>query len=262
MRVFLLLIVSSFFTGVGWGANVSVVIYGDSNYPPYSYKSEGELLGIYPDIVRSVAKGMLQFDIVLKAVPWNRGLVLLEHGEGSALFPPYYLPLERPYIDSYSRPLFSESVSVYCHESVVRQLQEPVEWPESFYGLRIGVNAGYHLGSSHFWKAVEDGHIRVQSAKSPEANILMLYSKRNDCYLHSALSVEWAAHQMLSKGAIPSLDWLVLVQNVDQNSGFIGYTIHDAVFPFKEKFIERFNQEFMKQEENGLIDKIVEPYLK
>ncbi|MFW7523758.1 substrate-binding periplasmic protein [Vibrio ostreicida] len=261
MRLFFWLVLSNLLTGIGWASAVSVTIYSDNNIPPYSYYSDGKLVGIYPDIVRSVTSKMPNYDVTLKGVPWNRGLMLLKHGQGFALLPPYFLPDERPYIWPYSEPLFPEKVSIFCHKSVVDKLEHPISWPSSFYGLRIGVNTGYNLGDPRFWEAVESGHIKVQAAKTPEANILMLYNKRNDCYVHIALSAKWAAKKVLEQQLISDIDWFVSVKDINASSSYLGYTAVGGLFPFKNEFVEMFNKEFLRQKEVGLIDKIAAPYL-
>lgn len=260
MKIKLLMLLSLFFVPVASAQGIPVTVYFDQNFPPYSYQSGGSLIGIYPKLVRSVVGEMPDFDVTLESIPWNRGLMLTEHGKGFALAPIYYLPKERPYIAPYSEPLLKETVSVYCHRSVASKLNQPIVWPNSFFGLSVGVNSGFNLGSPDFWKAVKDGDIKVQTAKSPEANIMMLYKKRNDCYLHVALSVEWTANEMLKQGSLDGVDWLVLTKNVDEQFGYIGYTVSNDNFPFKAKFVETFNKEFLKQKESGLLDSIVESY--
>ncbi|PMJ91976.1 transporter substrate-binding domain-containing protein [Vibrio sp. 10N.261.55.A7] len=260
MKSSLLMILSLAYAPVVCAKATPVTLYFDQNFPPYSYKSGDSLVGIYPSLVRSVVQEMTGFDVTLEAIPWNRGLMLMEHEKGFALAPIYYLPDERPFIEPYSEPLVKEKVSVYCHESVVSELKQPIIWPRSFHGLSVGVNTGFNLGAPDFWKAVEDGHIKVQTAKSPEANIMMLYERRNDCYLHVALSVEWTVKEMLVKGTIESADWLVLTKNVDEEFGYIGYRAGNANLPYKDEFVEMFNGEFLKQKQSGLLDEIIEPY--
>lgn len=60
--------------------NIDVVIYGDENYPPYSYVENGIFKGIYTEIIREAAKEIEGYNVELKPVPWRRGLKLIENG--------------------------------------------------------------------------------------------------------------------------------------------------------------------------------------
>lgn len=240
---------------------ISVTLFSDNNFPPYSYSENGEAKGIYPDIVRHVAKSMTHFDVTIKPVPWNRGLMLLESGNGFGLIPPYYLPDVRPFINPYSVPLFEERVAVYCHVDIVKELRHPIIWPESFYGLRIGINTGFNLGDQAFWEAQSRGDIKVRKAKDPEANILMIREKRNDCYLHISLSINWTLRQMQNKAKVTDSHWMIKVKEVSTQSGYIGYTSAPDAFPFKQEFVDMFNSEFLKQREAGTLDKVIAPYI-
>ncbi|WP_341660897.1 transporter substrate-binding domain-containing protein [Vibrio sp.] len=240
---------------------ISVTLFATNDFPPYSYSEDGEARGVYPDIVRHVASSMPNFKVVIKSVPWNRGLMLLESGKAFGFMPPYYLPDVRPYIKPYSVPLFEETVAIYCHRDVVKQLSNPIVWPDSFYGLRVGINSGYNLGDQAFWQAESRGDIKVQEAKDPEANILMIREKRNDCYLHISLSTNWTLRQMKSNAKIGDGNWMVMVKEVSSQSGYLGYTSIDTGFPFKQEFIDTFNREFIKQRESGSIDDVIAPYI-
>ncbi|MEZ8098876.1 substrate-binding periplasmic protein [Vibrio bivalvicida] len=259
IRMFTLLIIVVL-AGPTFAKPTKVIIYTETAYPPYSFSDNGKAVGIYPDIVRLIAKQMPEFDIRLEPTPWDRGLKLLEHGKGFALVPPYYLPDIRPYIAPYSKPILEEDVTLYCHVSIIPKLGDSIDWPESFYGLRIGVNSGYHLGDLSFWQAVENGDLYVREAATTKENILKLNAKRNDCYLHIALSVEWTLKQLTTQEIIDTSDWLKPVRKISSQFGYIGYTAIDDQYPFKQKFVEQFNQKLFEQQKSGGIEKVIKSY--
>ncbi|MCW8334046.1 substrate-binding periplasmic protein [Vibrio paucivorans] len=238
-----------------------MIIYSDDGYPPFSYSVKGKAAGIYPDIVREVANAMPEFEVTIKPIPWRRGLMLLENGQGFALLPPYSFPKKRPYIAPYSQPILAEAVVVYCHQQVSEKLSKPLDWPSSFEGLRIGINSGYGLGGKAFWKMVQDGKIKIREAKDTKANLLMLEARRNDCYLHVDLSVKWVMKQIIVQGELNNASWLVAAMEVDSQQGYLGYTAIAENYPYKQAFIERFNQVLLKQQQNGVVEKIVGTYL-
>ncbi|MEG1118525.1 MAG: transporter substrate-binding domain-containing protein, partial [Janthinobacterium sp.] len=123
------------------GAAVPLVIYGDDDYPPYSYVENGRMKGIYTEIVREATQSMPRYAVQLRPVPWKRGVLMLQTGDAFALYPPYSWRSERPYV-RYSVPLLMEQLVVLCKQDVLdkRTLRQ---WPADYAGLHIGVNAGF-----------------------------------------------------------------------------------------------------------------------
>ena len=76
-----------------------VEIFCDNSYPPYSYIKNKKAAGIYTDILMIAFSRMKDYEIKITPIPWKRGLNLLKEGDGFALYPPYYYPGKRPYID-------------------------------------------------------------------------------------------------------------------------------------------------------------------
>lgn len=87
MRIDVLLMCSWLISTSLYAKPISVTIFTDDSYPPYSYAENGQAMGIYPDIVRSADTLMEEFEIVLQPTPWRRGLKLLEAGRIFALLP-------------------------------------------------------------------------------------------------------------------------------------------------------------------------------
>ncbi|NYS34888.1 transporter substrate-binding domain-containing protein, partial [Streptococcus danieliae] len=100
------------------GTATPLVIYGDDDYPPYSYVENGQLKGIYTQIVREALQAMPQYAVQLRPVPWKRGLLMLQTGEAFALYPPYSWRSERPYV-RYSVPLLMEQLVLLCNQDVL-----------------------------------------------------------------------------------------------------------------------------------------------
>ncbi len=55
----------------------SVTVIADEAYPPYSYKKDGKMTGIYTDILRAVFYGMPDYKVTIEGVPWKRGLKMM-----------------------------------------------------------------------------------------------------------------------------------------------------------------------------------------
>ena len=55
-------------------AKQEVLVYGDINYPPYSFEEDGKPKGIYVDILKAAFAHMPDYDVTIKMIPWKRGL--------------------------------------------------------------------------------------------------------------------------------------------------------------------------------------------
>ena len=171
------------------GTATPLVIYGDDDYPPYSYVENGQLKGIYTEIVREATQAMPQYAVQLRPVPWKRGLLMLQTGEAFALYPPYSWRSERPYV-RYSVPLLMEQLVVLCNQDVLakRALRQ---WPADYGGLHIGVNAGFLPGDAALMAALRAEKIVLDPAKGTRTNLLKLMRGRIDCYVSDRLSAQW-----------------------------------------------------------------------
>mgnify|MGYP000517387643 CR=1 FL=1 len=143
-------------------AEVSVKIYGDDSYAPYSFLGNGKVTGIYSVVLQKIFEEMPGYTVDLAALPWKRGLRLVEDGEIFALYPPYERKIERPYMD-YDLAILDEELVVYCNKSVLNKPRS--QWPEDYFGLSVGNNAGFSAGGDAFWTAVKKGKINVQETK-------------------------------------------------------------------------------------------------
>ncbi|PHV06132.1 hypothetical protein CSQ96_17030 [Janthinobacterium sp. BJB412] len=243
-------------------APIAITIYGDDAYPPYSYLENGEMKGIYSDIIRAAVKRMPKYRVSLQPIPWKRGLVKLETGEGFALYPPYLRPAERPYMD-YSDGILAEQLVVYCSQPVIERRPRKV-WPDDYAGLRIGLNAGFLSGGKLFDQAVAEGRLSAVPARSSRTNLLKLMKGRIDCFLNDRSSIVWELgrirHEGLAEaGALPIAETTAL----SAEQGYLGYTNRDAGrFPYKHDFIRKFNAAIKEMKQDGEIRDAIEHFLR
>ncbi|MCX4026886.1 transporter substrate-binding domain-containing protein [Endozoicomonas sp. SM1973] len=245
-------------------SGVPVIVLADNSYPPYSYEVNGEAAGIYTDILLHAFRQMTEYNIEIHPVPWKRGLKQLELGESFALYPPYLRKETRPYIDPYSTPILAEKIVLVCREEIFVE-NKRVNWPEDFSGLTIGRNSGFEMFSDYFWKFAEKNRIKVEEARGNHLNILKLLKKRIPCYVNDKISILWgleklkqsgeykpAIHGNIKQGPVLSSEW-----------GYLGYTNRGLEhYPFKKDFIKKLDSILTQMRKNGLIDKIVNNYIK
>lgn len=234
-----------------------VVLYGDENFPPYSYIKNGRFTGIDIDILRAAAAQLAPaYRVELTPTPWKRGLAMLENGTAFGLFPPGH-KLDRTYIDQYSVPILRESVVVFCNRQVMRLPRG--NFPEDYTGLTIGINAGFLL-SDRLIQAANQGIVHLEPAKDNDANLKKLALHRIDCYASDRLAASFSARQL---GAELGADERVLqiATELSAEETYIGYRKNN-VPAFKADFIEKMNAALRAIKANGDIARIIERYVR
>lgn len=245
-------------------AATAVTIYADDSYPPYSYLEDGEVKGVYYEVLKTAFSRMPEYKVTVRAIPWKRGLQLLERGSAFALYPPYYHYSSRPYIWPYSLPIIDEKVVVYCHRDILKNQQRKI-WPEDYYGLTIGINAGFHLGGKKFWSAVETDKINVMEVRGNREGLLTLTRKRIDCYMNDRLSIVIELKLLKASGEY----WqggtsaeLIEGATVTLEQGFLGYTDRDrGEFHFKAHFQRQLDTQIYNMRRSGELQSIVDNYI-
>ncbi|MCH8622402.1 ABC transporter substrate-binding protein [Undibacterium sp. TS12] len=239
-----------------------VTVYADESYPPYSYAENGEAKGVYPAIFVKAFERMPAYKVKIKPVSWKRGLMLLETGQGLALFPPYNRPLERPYI-TLSEPVLTEQVVVFCTENVMKTRKRLSAWPEDFYGLKIGINAGFSVGGDKYKKAVKESKLYEDQAPGNRSNILKLLLGRIDCYANDRLSILWEIERIKADGLYAEgSQAIVETVVISQELAYLGYTNRDnGRYAYKTEFSRLLNQVLTEMKKSGEVQKIVEEVL-
>lgn len=243
-------------------ADIPVTIYADSGYQPYSYEGKnGEAAGLYFEIVKVAFARMKGYRIAVKPVPWKRGLAMLKSGTAFALYPPYMNQKEEPFIWPYSLPLLDEIVVAVCTREVAATPRR--RWPEDFYGLRIGNNAGFLVGGDKFYEAVRMGRIKLEEASDTRTNIVKLAMKRIDCYLNDRNSIRWTQAQLRKEGKLPAMQTAFETAVIATEQGFLAFSDRDeGKFPYKVDFLKQFNDIVYDMKRNGEIERISRDFFK
>ncbi|WP_394392107.1 substrate-binding periplasmic protein [Shewanella woodyi] len=246
-------------------AEIAVEVYADDSYPPYSYIEKGELKGIYTEILQKAFSRMEGYKVKIKPVPWKRGLSYIESGKGFAIYPPYHRTKERPYMWPYSIPILDERVIVVCRAEVLTRSIRPI-WPDDYFGLVIGNNAGFSSGGDKFWGAVKDGKITVNEANGNKKNIMMLGLGRTDCYMNDRISILWELKQLKANGMYDEGGKharLMEGATISIEQGFLAFTAIGAdKFPHMDDFILKFNTVIYAMRRSGELQKILDDFVR
>jgi len=246
-------------------ADIPVTIYADAGYPPYSYEKDGKPAGLYYEIVRAAFTHMHGYRIDVQPVPWKRGMALIKSGAGFALYPPYMNTKDEPWTWPYSLPLYEERVVAVCRKDVA-DARPRKRWPEDFYGLTIGNNAGFIVGGPAFDKAVQAGSIRMEEGKDSATNILKLGMKRIDCYINDRISIQWTKNQLKAEGKYDEGGQHAEIAEavvIAVEQGFLGFSDRDnGKFTYKTDFVKQFDSAIYQMKRTGEIDNIARTFFK
>ena len=240
-RIALLLFAFFFTIPVVAQPSYRVVILVDDSYPPYSYLKDGELVGLYVDVVRQAADLVSEkYIIELQPVPWKRGVDALRRGEDFALLPPYKNVQGRSFIWPYSEPLHEEVIQAFCNPNSSLLKIENTEYP--LKPINVGINAGYLLFDQALNTALEQNKIKIWENKDTLSNILKLAKNRIDCYIND----KWAILSGIKalKQSHPFVDLSQLQQDriIFKRTAHIGYLkAPSEKFPFKDDFIKEMD---------------------
>lgn len=241
---------------------ISVTVLCDASYPPYSYAENGEAKGLYSDILRAAFARMPGYRVSIRPVPWPRGLAAVEKGTAFALFPPYYRPVERPWMD-YSRPILEESVVAFMRSELAQQLAIE-DFPAAYAGLRIGLNRGFNIiAAPDYKRMLAAGQVQQSYASDNRTNLLQLKRQRIDVYINDRLSILWELQQMRDQDLLGNagLDWLVEGPRLSSEHGHLGYTrLNPQAYAYKQDFMQRLDQVLLDLEADGSIARLAAHY--
>ena len=234
-----------------------VTLEADDDYAPYSYVEKGQHKGIYVDFLKKVAEKLAPAYVVsLQPVPWKRGLANLEKGDSFALFPPY-LNKDRKYIQTYSTPLYRETIVLFCTDEVMKTPRK--NFPDDFAGVVVGINLGFALGEK-MTTAAKSGKIKTEEVKGNDANIKKLNAGRIGCYANDRLSVIHSAKGLRNEGEFRNFK-LNEAAELSGEDAFIAYS--GANNPgYKADFIGKMNAAIDEAKNAGVLTKLIADYTK
>ena len=230
-------------------ARQQVTIYGDDNYPPYSFAENDQPKGIYFEVLKLVFAKMPDYAVQIKMISWKRGLSCIKRGACLAIFPPYFAEKRLSWM-MLSEPILEEKVIVF---GKAEKLKGKIKWPQDFLNYQIGLNNGFSphaLGGNAFGEAFEAGKVIIQEAKNNDHNLRKLEMGRIDFYLNDRL-IDISKYPSVKRG---------IVTNV--NYGHLGFTRKDENFKYLYDFKQKFNTIIKEVKATNQIEIIVKKYLK
>lgn len=249
----------SIFTCLPALANEAVTIYSDNNYAPYSFVENGKPAGIYVDIFNKAFSLMDGYTVTIKPVPWKRGVNLMKEGKGFALFPPYYRPQKRPFMD-YPVPVLDEGYSVITSQDFAGSGDK--KWPEDYAGKKVGINSGFSVPDVEKARSL---NVKIEEAASTRSNLMKLISGRMDAYIIDKNAGFWGLKQLKNAGEYDAAKHgtLAVATDISREQGYMGFTNRDkGRFAFRDDFIKKFVAAINQMKADGEIQAILDSYVK
>lgn len=227
-----------------------ILLVQDEAYLPYMGAEQFEATGIYRDILKEAGQRLERRGFQVQAVPWPRAIELVRGGGAQGLVGTYYRPDARPWIRTFSVPLYEEQVSVYCRKGVA---EEDWSYPADFKGLTFGNNTNFRTPGERFFELVASGDITLLEAQTTEMNLRMLDLGRLDCYVQERLTAELEIRRN-------GLQNVRRVKTISSETAHIGYSSHWTGLE-ADSFIDDMNQVLTEMHADGTVSRIIAAYL-
>lgn len=220
--------------GAAQASKQEAVVAIDENYAPYAYVEQGELKGVYVDLLAAVSATMPHYSIRLLPLPWRRALAEAEHGQVAGVVPPYRRPELRPWM-AYSEPLMEEANVLLCTTPVAKA-HEHARFPSDFAGTTFANSSGFLNAGAEFFAMVDAGRIRLVEVAGVKQSLQMLSMERVDCMVNTQLVVNDA----MSKSTIDASKF-TNVGLIRGELAYLGYSATARPGPDQQAFIHEFN---------------------
>ena len=240
------LIAAVLFTS-GLFASQIIELAGDMNYPPYSYKKDGQAQGVYVDIIKIAFNKMPQYDVEFKMTAYKRAIALTKKGKVVGFFPPYYSK-ERTSWTKFSEPILGETTIVFAKKDT---LKNKTKYPEDFIGNTVCLNRGFNqalLGGFKLKQMIKNKKIRLIEANSNKDCLVRVKRGMADFYINDQL-IDISHFPSIKKG-----------MKVKANFGHVGFTLKTKKYPFINDLQQKFNTAIKQMKSDGTIYTILQKY--
>lgn len=237
---------------------IQVELFGEENNVPYAYLEDGiQPAGIYVRILREAFSKLPDYNVTFAAMPFKRGMDMLQSGQIIGYFPPYRRG-DRDWIERYSVPILQETVVAICNDEYVRS-HTPDHFPQDFKGAKFANNAGYRLAGPAFFTMVEQGDIQLEEANTTASNLRLLMAGRVDCYVNERMAILAGLRELDITPEIARKFNEVAI--IAREFGYVAFGPDpDGQWPYRDRFADDLDRILGEMKENGEIDRLVTDY--
>jgi len=224
-------------------------VAGIEDYRPYHIVSDSGGLGGLDFDVLKVILGNLGCDLEIRPLPWTRHLFELETGDVD-IASPVAKTVEREAYAYFSVPYLQAQELLFVQKNEERQYASLLDFFDK--GRRLGAIRSYAYGGDYDELSAKYGHlISLQDDEGPL--IRQLNIGRVDAVIGEYFATKYEISKLgLSDSVVPSQ---TLVSEDDLYFMFSKASVNTV-------FVEAFNRELSRLQQNGQIDEIFETYLR
>ncbi len=213
--IFLIIFMLSTFGNVF--AVQEIVFLCDEAYQPYCFAEGNIAKGIYVDILEEAFKDLPEYKLIIRPVPWKRGLEMVKKGKALAIFHPYNKNNDRPWFD-YAVPILKEEV-VLLHNK--KSYDPALKWPQDFTNKKIGINLGFSILDNTQKKS-----LHVEEAVDTYTNIKKLVNNQIDVYVNGKYCVLYEFSSLIVKDNLAPApgEQIFIGQTIGNEMSYIAFT--------------------------------------
>lgn len=145
------------------------------NFPPFSWEEEGEMKGIFIDVLNEVIAKNMGIPISHKGYPWARAQMYVEHGEADA-FVTVPTPKRRIYTKMSNESIIVSKTSIFSKKGHPRiEEMKSIKTIEDFRKFRLITYIGDGYSKKLFpdwenvmWKPTLDNCLKLLKGRGPE----------------------------------------------------------------------------------------------
>lgn len=245
ISIIVILAMSALFLPFTAGAEEILFVSVEKDIPPNLYRENGQIKGIYADIIRDACKS-LSVTPKFRRYPWKRCLNYVKEGKADAIFPPIRTEEREGFLFFPDEPIMVKKVSVFARN----ESEISVGKLDDLKGLVIGVNTGYSYGKEF------DAYKGLKKDYSRNINMQVrkLMSRRMDV----AVAVEMPFRYISEKMGIA--DKIKRIYVISESASYLAFSKTGGE---KNRLrTEKFSQILKTLKKEGAVQKIIDKYLK
>jgi polar amino acid transport system substrate-binding protein len=206
----------------------------------YERGQEGEIVGLGPEIVRTIAE-RLGHHVIFELYPWARAQALLAQGKADILVGPYKT-FERQQLMAFSKlPFYQDQMVFYVRKGTM------VDWSGDYASLgeqRIAIVNGWSYGAA-FDKARPQ--LRLDIVNSVDSGLKMLAAQHAQMFASNRRNTEPVLGRLGLAGQLSMLPRVIDVQD-----GYFAF----AKRPASDALRKEFDTEFQRMVDSGELKRL------
>lgn len=217
------------------GANETIYIAGDSNFPPYEFvDSNGQYKGFNVDIMKALSLES-SFDVVFVPMPWKDAIQALDTGKVQAIEGMVYSD-ERA-----KKYLFSQKILTNNQVIFVRKDTNSIIEKNDLTGKTVAIENGDI--SEEYIKNIPN--IKIVSKQNQDEGIEALLSNKCDAFIGNKYTINYYLEKIQAKDK---------VKIVGEPVGIRDYSI--VTLKNNKKLMDKFNKGIAAIKKNKIYDKV------